>query len=165
MVRKSLFFLGLSASLILFWGCPYISDVPLSKPVEKVMPQLLGDWMPENEVANENPSYYTIATYDSVRYAIEHFQYSDESKEYTIKNYVGHTTYLDSYLFMNMMESGTKQYLMHRIDFTPEGFKLFEVTDNIDEKFESSELMQVFFRKNMKLSFFYNKDEVSLIRK
>jgi hypothetical protein len=64
-----------------------------------------------------------------------------------------------------MQESGTKKYLLHRIDLVPSGLKLFEVTDNIDEKFESSDEMEAFFRQNMKLSFFYTKDEVSLVRK
>jgi hypothetical protein len=66
---------------------------------------------------------------------------------------------------MNMVESGTKEYLMHRIDFVPAGLVLYQVTDNIDEKFDSVEKMRAFFQKNMRLSFFYNKDEVSLVKK
>lgn len=164
-MKKLTVFACLFSAIILFWGCPYSSQVPLGAAVEKIRPELIGSWVPDGEANSEHPTYYTIAKYDSVRYDVVHFQFQDESQEYSPKNYVGHTTYLDGFLFMNLVESGTKEYLLHRMDLTPTGFKLFEVTDNIDEKFESSADMQAFFKKNMKLSFFYNKDEVNLIRK
>jgi hypothetical protein len=66
---------------------------------------------------------------------------------------------------MNLVGSGSKEYLIHRIDLIPGGFKLFEVTENIDEKFESTEEMRKFFIENMKSSFFYTKDEVTLLKK
>lgn len=165
MLKKTLLLSGLFAGLMMLWGCPYKSMVPLGEPVELIRTEFLGSWVPENEAHSEHPSYYTIAKFDSVRFAIEHFRYNEDDGEYTIKNYIGHTTSLDGLVFLNMQESGTKEYLMHRIDLVPNGLKLFEVTDNIDEKFESSKEMEEFFRKNMKLSFFYTKDEVSLLRK
>jgi hypothetical protein len=165
MFKKSILFTSLFAGLILLWGCPYTSIVPLGKPIELIRPELIGSWMPENELNQENPTYYTIEKFDTVRYAIAHYQYNADAKDYSIKNYVAHTTSLEGLLFLNMNESGTQQYSLHRIDLVPSGFNLFEVTDNIDEKFETSADMQEFFIKNMRLSFFYNKDEVSLIRK
>lgn len=164
-MKKLLTFAFLFGAMMLFWGCPYSSLVPLGSAVEKIRPELIGSWVSDGEVNLEHPSYYTIAKYDSVRYEVAHFQFQDESKEYSAKNYIGHTTYLDGLLFMNMVESGTKEYLLHRMDITPTGFKLYEVTDNIDEKFESTADMQAFFKKHMRLSFFYNRDEVNLIRK
>ena len=38
-------------------------------------------------------------------------------------------------------------------------FKLYEVTDNIDETFSTSAELMSFFSKYKDLSFFYNKDE------
>jgi hypothetical protein len=165
MLKKMLFLTGLFAGLMMLWGCPYKSVVPLAPPVELIRAEYIGSWVPENEIHSEHPAYYTISKFDSVRFAIEHFRYNEDDKEYTIKNYIGHTTSLDGLVFLNMQESGTKEYLLHRIDLVPSGLKLFEVTDNIDEKFESSDEMEAFFRQNMKLSFFYTKDEVSLVRK
>ena len=165
MIKKTALLSLSLGMLILLWGCPYKSNVALGDAIEKTQQRMMGSWVPEDEVAYENPSYYTIDAYDTTRYAIEHFQYNKDEAGYTSKNYVGHTTYLDGLMFMNMVESGTKEYLMHRIDFVPAGLVLYQVTDNIDEKFDSSEKMREFFQKNMRLSFFYNKEEVSLVKK
>ncbi|MFT5902485.1 MAG: hypothetical protein ACI9LA_001700 [Bacteroidia bacterium] len=165
MLKKFVLLSCFFASLLMFWGCPYSSIVPLSKPVELIMPELIGSWVPENEAKSEFPSYYSIEKYDTVRYAIAHFQYNKDDEAYSSKDYVGHTTYLEGILFMNLVGSGSKEYLIHRIDLIPGGFKLFEVTENIDEKFESTEEMRKFFIENMKSSFFYTKDEVTLLKK
>ena len=125
----------------------------------------MGSWVPESESNHKNPSYYAIEAYDSTRYAVEHFQYNKDDSAYTSKNYVGHTTMLDGVMFMNLVESGTKEYLLHRIDYVPDGMVLYQVTDNIDEKFITSEKMQEFFKKHLRTSFFYNNDEVTLVKK
>lgn len=165
MLKKTLAFTGLFVGLILLWGCPYKSNVPLSEPVELIRAEYLGSWVPENEATAENPAYYTIEKFDTVRYAIAHYQYNEDEKDYSVKNYVAHTTSLEGLVFMNMNESGTQQFLMHRLDLVPSGLMLYEVTDNIDEQFKTTAEMQKFFREHMKLSFFYNKDEISLVRK
>lgn len=74
MLKKSILLTSLFAGLILLWGCPYTSIVPLGKPVELIRPELIGSWIPENELTQENPAYYTIEKFDSVRYAIAHYQ-------------------------------------------------------------------------------------------
>jgi hypothetical protein len=165
MLKKTALFTLALGILILLWGCPYKSHVAVGDAIEKTQQQMMGFWVPEGEVTSENPSYYVIEAYDSTHYAIEHFQFNKDEDGYTSKNYVAHTTYIDGLMFMNMVESGTKEYLMHRIDFVPAGLVLYQVTDNIDEKFDSVEKMRAFFQKNMRLSFFYNKDEVSLVKK
>ena len=165
MIKKTVLTASLFASILMFWGCPYKSLVPLNKPVELLMPELIGSWVPENDVNLEQPDYYTIEKFDSTQYAIEHFQYSKDDKEYSIKNYVGHSTHIDGVLFMNLVESGKKEYLLHRVQLIPDGLILYQVTGNIDEKFETSAEMQKFFQQHMKLSFFYNQDEIRLVRK
>lgn len=165
MMKKTTLFALTFGMLILLWGCPYKSQVALGPAVEKIRSEFIGSWVPETESAKKNPSYYVIAKYDSVRYAIDHSQYNEEEGGYSTKSYVGHTTSIDGFVFMHLVESGTKEFLIHRLELTPLGFKLYEVTDNIDEQFESSEKMLAFFKQNMRLSFFYNKDEVPLIRK
>lgn len=152
---------------VLLWGCPYSSQVPLNDAVEKLDTNLLGKWVVEAMMTNEHPEYYIISKRDSSHYDVYHHQYSDEQKEYSTKNYVGHTTRIDAILFMNLQETnGTGDYLMHRLDVVPgRSMTMYEVTDNIDEKFDDPKEMREFFRKYMKLSFFYNKDEKVLIRK
>jgi uncharacterized membrane protein YkgB len=41
---------------------------------------------------------------------------------------------------------------------------LYELTDNIDEKFTESQKLKEFVKKNMHLSFFYNKDEKKYVK-
>lgn len=153
------------AMLILLWGCPYRSQIALGDAVEKTQQRVLGSWVAETQAAKETPDYYVVKANDSVNYAIEYFQYNKEEKAYTSKNYIGHSTTISGFMFMNLMETGSKEYLLYRIDFVPNGLVLYEVTDNIDEKFNSSEKMYAFFEKNMRHSFFYSKDEVPLVRK
>lgn len=150
---------------ITLWGCPYKSQVALNDPVEKVNTNLIGMWVPETMLTTENPEYYVLGKRDSVHYDVDHYQYDNEQKEYNLKQYIGHTTRLDAILFMNLQESGSKEFLLYRLDVLPGmSMTMYEVTDNIDEKFTDSKQMREFFRKYMKLSFFYNKDSVKLIR-
>jgi hypothetical protein len=39
---------------------------------------------------------------------------------------------------MNMQQDGQGDYYLHRIDLGDKEFSLYEVTDNIDEKFNTS---------------------------
>ncbi len=165
MIKKTALFALTFGMLILLWGCPYKSPVALGPAVEKVQSEYIGSWVSETDVVSTNPSYYVIAKYDSVRYSIEHSQYNDEEKGYSTKSYVAHTTSIDGFVFMHLVESGTEEFLLHRLVLTPSGMTLFEVTDNIDEQFDSSEKMREFFKQNMRLSFFYNREEVVLVRK
>ncbi len=151
---------------VLLWGCPYQSQVPLGEATEKLNPQVIGTWLPRTEVEKQNPEYYVIEKRDSLHYRIDHHQYNENEQGYITKNYIGWTTRIDNLLFMNVQESGTNQFYLHRLDVMGDDLMiLWQVTSNIDEKFTDSKAMHEFFRKHMKLSFFYNSDEVELVRK
>ncbi len=164
-MKKILLYSISVAFVLLLWGCPYQSIVPLGEAKEKVTEKIIGTWVAHNEVDKENPAYYIVDTADSIFYTIDHFTYNDESLKYVSKNYVGHTTVLGGKLFLNVQEVGHKDYLIHRIEYTFGNLVLYEVTDNLDEKFSTSKEMQEFFLKYMHLSFFFNKEEVVLVRK
>lgn len=149
----------------MFWGCPYSSTVLLGEPIELVKPELIGKWVVVDELSDENPSYYLVSEIDTVRYAVSHYQYSKENSDYTVDDYQFHTTQMGDIMFLNMMIDGNKDYTFYRLDLKRGEATLFEVTDNIDEKFESSEKMKAFFMKNKNSSFFYNRDEVLLLKK
>lgn len=150
---------------ILLWGCPYKSPVALDNAVEKIDTNLIGKWVVESMLTMENPEYYVIGKWDSVHYEVEHYQYNEDENGYATKQYVGHTTRLEAITFMNLQQSGSKEFLLYRVDVMPgRTMTMYEVTDNIDEQFSNSKSMREFFLKHMKLSFFYNKDEVKLIK-
>ncbi|MDP6908701.1 MAG: hypothetical protein QF371_04305, partial [Flavobacteriales bacterium] len=153
------------AFVVMLWGCPYQTLVPLGEPTEKVNDKIIGSWVSQHDFNKESPSYYLINTSDSIFYTIGHFTFNDKDSSYTVKHYVAHSTTIDSNLFLNVQGVGSKDFLMHRIELVKEGFVLHEVSDNVDEKFKSSEEMQAFFKKHMHLSFFYNKEETTLVRK
>ena len=164
-MKKALAHCLIAASMLMLWGCPYQSLIPLSGAVEPVEMKMIGSWVPDSDAEKENASYYIIGLSDSVHYDIEHFQYNDSDDSYNVKRYLGHTTTLGKHIFLNMQEVGHKDFHMHRVELQGEGFILYEVTDNIDEKFEDEAEMQKFFEANMHLSFFYNKAEVTLVPK
>ncbi|MCB9187291.1 MAG: hypothetical protein H6601_11195 [Flavobacteriales bacterium] len=165
-MKKILSYLSILGVAVVLWGCPYKSTVPLSAATEKVNKQALGKWLPKTELGKASPSYYVIEKRDSLHYDIEHFQFNDNDQEYTRKQYIAWTTRIDNLLFMNVQEQASKEFYLHRLDIMGDDLMiLYQVTGNIDEKFDNSDKMREFFQQYMKLSFFYNTDEVELIRK
>ena len=65
--------------------------------------------------------------------------------------------------FLNVYEkdSEEKSYYIYRMEKKGEGdrIKFKAMTDNVTEEFTSSEEFKAFVKKNMELSFFYNKDD------
>lgn len=159
------FGLMLALVAVLLWGCPYKSAVPLSEPVEYVNKQIIGKWIPKADESKENPEYYLIAENDTVSYSVEHFQFNQEDSSYTAKSYICWTTRIDNIQFMNVQQAGQKEVTLYRLDVMgDELMVLYQVTNNIDERFTDSQEMYAFFKKHMRLSFFYNGDEVDLIK-
>lgn len=157
--------LTVSFLAVVLWGCPYKSTVPLAPALEYVNKQALGKWMPETQRLKENPEYYIIEKRDSIRYDVEHFQFNDKEKGYNAKQYVCWSTNIDGYMFMNVQEAGQIEITLHRLDILGDDIMtLYEVTSNIDEKFDNSEDLYSFFDKYKKLSFFYTAEQVNLIR-
>lgn len=151
--------------LFLLTACPYDSQVPISeadKPIDKT---LLGKWYKEGEQSNQYPSeYYEITSMTPQLYQVTKLEMNSEDSTYREESYVSHLSVLkggDSkeYKFLNMKKDGS--YYLHRVDLSEEKFVLYEVTDNIDEKFNTSAELREFVKKNMHLSFFYNKDEMT----
>ena len=75
-----------------------------------------------------------------------------------------HLTTVGTTIFMNMQKENDNNYYLHKMEIDGDKITVFEVTDNIDEKFSSSEDLKAFVTKYKDLSFFYNKDEETYIR-
>lgn len=159
-------FLTIAVLTVILTGCPYKSSVPLDVAKEKINPQVLGAWLPKTELGKPNPAYYVIEMRDSLHYDIDHFQYNEKEEDYTLKEYISWSTRINNLNFMNVQGSGEKDIYLHRLDVMGDDLMiLFQVTSNIDEQFEKPEDLKKFVKKHSALSFFYNKDEVKLIRK
>lgn len=149
----------MTSFVILFSACPYASSVPIDNPSVKVDKNLLGKWLKASDQSAENPTFYEINQLDPYKYNIVKNEYNTYDSAYTKTAYVGHISKIDNILFLNMQQDGKGDYYLHRINVGESEFTFIEVTDNIDEKFNTSEELKAFIKKYMNLSFFYNKDE------
>ncbi len=164
MKTKHLTLLFLAALTVLLTACPYQSDVPIDKPVIKIDKAILGIWAKPNDIEKENHNFYDIQKIDKVKYSVVNNEYNTTDSAFTQTKYIAHLSKVGDLMFMNMQKNGEGDYYIHRIDIGKEEFTLFEVTDNIDEKFTISKDFKEFVKKNMHLSFFYNKDEKKYIK-
>lgn len=166
----------LLAITVFLTACPYTSSVPVSAPKEKLDKKLFGKWIKESASDTENPEYFVIEKFkarehgisksdeDKYKYSIEKYEYSSSDSTYDKTLFVSHTTGIEDKVFINMQKNGEGSYYIYRIDIRGDNFTLFEVTDNIDEKFSNSQDLYNFVKKHKDLSFFYNKDEEKYIR-
>jgi len=135
---------------IVFAGCPYGSEVPIDEPSIKVEEKLLGKWEPKSS----SDDLITITKEDQFTYRIE--KTSKNSTDVTV--YKGYLSNIDGTRFMNIYEenSSQKSFYLYKLDISGSGAKatLAPITDNIDEKFETSAALKAFIKKHKDLSFF-----------
>lgn len=151
--------------MILLTACPYESQVPITDANNPIDKTLLGNWYKEGEQGTEYPTeYYKITSMTPELYQITKMEMNSEDSTYREESYVSHMSVLKGsdnkeYKFLNMKKDGN--FYLHRVDLSEKRFVLYEVTDNIDERFSTSDELREFVKKNMHLSFFYNKDEMT----
>ena len=152
---------------MLLTACPYDSAVPIAgadMPIDKAF---VGKWLKEEDRGNEYPGeYYQISDFGGKLYEVLKYSMNNEDSTYRSETYISHFSDLKTegavYKFLNMKKDG--KYYLHKVDLEADRFILFEVTDNVDETFNSSEELKAYVESNMHLSFFYNKDEVTFYR-
>ncbi|GAB4484783.1 MAG: hypothetical protein OHK0045_01030 [Raineya sp.] len=159
-MKKLLSYVSLSLMLFILTACPYSSEFPLDEPNEKTRAALMGKWVEDG--SQENPTFYMITKDSDKTYNFEKNEYDGSEKRYKKKLYTGHITKIGNVDFLNLMDKEDSKYYLHKIELK-KGEKpqllIFEVTDNIDEKFSNGAEMRAFFDKYKDLSFFYNRDE------
>ena len=157
---------SLFAAMLVLTACPYQSSVPISEPNQKLDKKLMGKWIKESDLEAENPEYFEIKPIekDKYKFNIVKYEYQTSDSSYKETKYLTHLTKIEDNVFMNMQKDGEGDYYLHKINLDGDKFVLFELTDNIDEKFNTSPELYDFVKKYMNLSFFYNKDEVTYVR-
>lgn len=148
------------ASLLLLFGCPYQSQVPVTKADLELDNSLFGKWQKTETVSSENPNYLEISQADEKHYKILDFQYNQTDSVYKSKEYIAHLSKVGDRIFVNLLENQKPPFMIHELERTAHStFILREVTDNIDEKFSDSDELEKFVSKHAGLSFFYTKEE------
>lgn len=141
--------------MLMLTACPYTAETPIDKATVKIDEKILGKW----ESKSSSDYTYTATKKDDFIYSIE--KKSASSGEVT--SYEAFLSVIDNVRFLNVYETAatTKTYYFYKVEITTSGSKLTlaPVTENIDEKFANSEEIKAFFKKNMALSFFFDKDE------
>ena len=155
---------ALAGLMLILTACPYQSRVPISKPVEKINKDLLGYWIASGEMEyGEEATYFEIGKFDKVKYEIIEHSYSTYDSTWSEKKYHMHTSMVGDETFMNIQEDGMGDYHLHKLEIDVAGkskqLTVYEVTDNIDETFNTSEDLKAFIEKHKGLSFFYTSDE------
>jgi hypothetical protein len=141
----------LVAIMILLYGCPYSSEVPIDEPSVKYDQNIIGKWA---KPSNEN-DYYLIKSFDDYRFIITSFEKNSDGG-YDSKDYYCYFSKIKDVLFLNMKEADKNEYTFYKVVFDGNSnIKLYPVTEYITEKFTKSSDLKKFFSKNLKLSFFY----------
>ena len=146
-------------------ACPYKSKVPIEIPNQEINKELLGKWIKKADKDNKNPEYFMISKRnEKFKCNIVKFEYQSSDSTYKETKYITHFTTIKKVLFLNMQKENEDDFYLHRLDLNKNEFTLFELTDNIDEKFISSKKLKKFIKENMNHSFFYNKEEKKYVK-
>lgn len=143
---------------VIFTGCPYESDVPITEPYIQYPESLIGIYVNDSAYTSdvEISRYYEITKFSSYEFKVTEFS-DGERKSY----YIGHFTDLNGTFFLNLIDPESMKYKLYKYEITPDNMfvTLFPVTDYIKETFESSADLKAYIEKYMQLSFFYSAPE------
>ena len=140
-----------------FSGCPYESAVPIDQPSMKISRLLLGKWK-----TAKDPEIYTVTRTDEFNYRIE------EKTEKETSYYRGYLSKVNDILFLTLVmeKDAEKKYSFAKIDINANATKvtLSFMSDEIKEKFKSSDDLKSFILKNIAQSNFYEKEMLEFAR-
>jgi len=146
-------FIGALLVSVLFTACPYESIVAIDTPSAPINQKLIGNWKPQ-----ESNEVYKISKHNDFTYAID--LEKDNAKT---EHFFAHISIVNGVNFLNLNEikpdSKEKKYILYKVELTDDNtLKVSPLTENIREKFASSEELKKFISENMKNSYFFEKD-------
>jgi len=162
-MKKILSFICLLSSFMIFSGCPYESDVPIDTSSMLLNTRMFGTWAAQN---NKDESF-KISKHDEFTYSIE--KANKKSTDSEVEKYLAFGSTVNGVTFLNISDNNSdassKKYFLYKMEMKNDGMMtLAEVTENIDERFTTSEELKKFIAANMKNSYFYSKDETTYIK-
>ena len=151
---------AMAACCFFLMGCPYETEVPISDPSVKFPADLLGKWEPQSS------SDEIITIKKKTDYIVSISKTKKEPKEDDKpEEYEAYISEVDAVKFLNISEvdeqGSDAKYYLYKIEVSANNslITLNAVTENIDEQFNSSAELKAFIQKNMRLSFFYEKED------
>ncbi|MBX7051744.1 MAG: hypothetical protein K1X54_06900 [Flavobacteriales bacterium] len=152
----------LIATALLFAGCPYSSEVPLTSTGMKLPMGIAGTW---EDPDNPSESVEVRATSETSVEVIK--TTTSEGSEAVVEHYNGFFSDVNGAIFLNIKEDDeySTSFYLYKIERIGDNkIKLLSVTPNIREKFTSSEEMKKFFAANMQNSYFYESTETTYFK-
>lgn len=163
--QKYIFYFGMFLVLALA-GCPYESSVPISEASIKPPKNLFGKWMEPTEIEKNNPTHYQIEKKDKYHVLVSLNEYNTTDEKWDTTIYEAFLSEVDDNEYVNLKEVGASKYLLYKIVWnTDDEFTLHEVTNNIKEEFTSPGELKSFISEHQHLSFFFNKDATTYIKR
>ncbi|GAB4137578.1 MAG: hypothetical protein Fur0041_12320 [Bacteroidia bacterium] len=152
---RILFLAGVLSFLLM--GCPYESTVPVDDPSNcKPNKGLVGRWEQKGK-----DDFEWDVTLEGNIYKFEQ-KYLDGSDPYEKEVYFGTISDVAGTSFLSLWsskqeEGQPRKYMIFKIENKgDERVVLYEMTDNIKQKFESSAELKAFIKKNKDVEWFYN---------
>ena len=142
---------GSLVAVVLLWGCPYRSDVPLDSPSVAADPRLVGLWREESAPTS---AQYVIEADGAFGYKVA--VTGDEGT--TV--YRAHLTSVGNKTYVNLRDGADAgSYSLFLLEVADDGkmFTLHPVTENITERFTESADLRAYVAKYQDLSFFFEK--------
>jgi hypothetical protein len=155
-MKKSIKYFLFAAMIVFMTACPFEAPFPIDEPSIKYSSSMIGNWAEESELENEFPSYFAISDVDGYSFKIEEYTYDEEEDSWSTGEYGAHLSEVGDHKFINIYDVSMETWYFYRLDWDdPDQFSLYAVTEYIDEGFDSSAEMKIFFEKYCDLSFFY----------
>ena len=141
------------AASVMLWGCPYSSNFALSDAYKPIDKYLIGNWV--EEYASEG-EYIAISLKENNKVQI------DKHGSDGVTSYEGGVSSLGGHTFFNVYDATamTFYYYEIKIDKTAGTATLTEVSEYIDEKFDTAEGLRQFFTENAKNSYFFTTEHI-----
>ncbi len=147
-MNQNYFFIAfLFAASLFLTACPYASSVPIDEPNIKIDKSLLGKWIKAADLTSDNPTFYEVEKMNKYKYKMFENTYSTSDETYSKKFYMLHLSKINNTIFVNMQKEGAGDYSLYKLDKGDGEMTLYEITNNIDDKFNTPNELKAYIKK------------------
>lgn len=156
----------LFSMLVLLTGCPFYSDVPIDDGTVKIPAMMAGKWVAKSEKPDKPNKYFEISITSDFRCLAKEFEFSDKDSVYKETDFEVTLSDVDNEIFLNVYDVELGGYYLYKIEFdnAKNEMTLYEVTEYIKEKFDTSPQLKSFVVAGKKNSYFFSNAEETYTR-
>ena len=174
--RSRIKLLGLILISIVLQGCPYDSKVPASEEPIEIPKNILGKWVESDELGSANEKFFLVSRPSRNSMLINKISYTASDENYDTTSYSGQLCKIKGQLFLSLknqtplgeqtspFEEEEKKYFIYRVRPYYDYFKLDELSNHIQEQFESSAELRKYIEVHIDNEIFYNARSTTYIK-